>query len=206
MPFADQFIVGGSRSYLNEFIAHGTGPHIVLPELEKEQLSDKAVLLNSGQSYDLENEEKTPSDCYKQYTEQEKKAYIKSFELVKYDYQKINFSSNISLNNLVKYARLRMWSIQIKNRYFPEHRIYLNILDLESCYCIDFKNDTATSCDEDLYIQPYLKVSASYDLMVMILLGHISWNIADAALFLDYERKPNTYDTLIVVYLNHLRI
>jgi UDP-MurNAc hydroxylase len=40
----------------------------------------------------------------------------------------------------------------------------------------------------------------------MLLLGHVSWNIADAALFLDYERVPNLYDSQLYVYLNYLKI
>ena len=43
-------------------------------------------------------------------------------------------------------------------------------------------------------------------LMAMLLMGHVSWNIADAALFLDYERQPNVYDPSLYVLLNFLRI
>lgn len=42
--------------------------------------------------------------------------------------------------------------------------------------------------------------------MIMILIGHVSWNIADAALFLDYERRPNVYDPSVYVLLNYLRV
>jgi len=54
--------------------------------------------------------------------------------------------------------------------------------------------------------QPFLRVSGSDTLMSMILIGHISWNIADAALFLDYERVPNVYDPSVYVLLNYLRV
>jgi UDP-MurNAc hydroxylase len=36
----------------------------------------------------------------------------------------------------------------------------------------------------------------------MLLIGHMSWNIADAALFLGYERLPNMYDPSVYVLLN----
>ena len=42
--------------------------------------------------------------------------------------------------------------------------------------------------------------------MALLLLGHISWNIADAALFLDYDRVPNKYDPEIHAFINYLRI
>ena len=40
----------------------------------------------------------------------------------------------------------------------------------------------------------------------MLLMGHISWNIADAALFLDFDRVPNDYDPRVHANLNHLRL
>ena len=42
--------------------------------------------------------------------------------------------------------------------------------------------------------------------MIMLLLGAVSWNIADAALFIDYERIPNVYDANVYVHLNYLRV
>lgn len=42
--------------------------------------------------------------------------------------------------------------------------------------------------------------------MIMMLLGHVLWNIADAALFLDYERVPNRYDPIVYFLLNLLRV
>jgi UDP-MurNAc hydroxylase len=54
--------------------------------------------------------------------------------------------------------------------------------------------------------QSYLRIACNFTLMTMLLIGHVSWNIADAALFLDYERVPNVYDPEIYVYLNQLRV
>jgi UDP-MurNAc hydroxylase len=53
---------------------------------------------------------------------------------------------------------------------------------------------------------PYLRVSCGYTLMIMLLLGQVSWNIADAALFLDYDRMPNIYEPEIYVCLNLLKV
>ena len=39
----------------------------------------------------------------------------------------------------------------------------------------------------------------------MVLIGHMSINIADAALFLDYERSPDVYEPELYVLLNMLR-
>ena len=54
-------------------------------------------------------------------------------------------------------------------------------------------------------IEPYLRISVSRNLLIMLLIGHISWNIADAAFFLDYDRAPNKYDPELYALLNYLR-
>jgi UDP-MurNAc hydroxylase len=55
-------------------------------------------------------------------------------------------------------------------------------------------------------MKPYLRISAPDTLMSMILIGHVSWNIADAALFLDFDRQPNVYDPSVYVLMNFLRV
>ena len=54
--------------------------------------------------------------------------------------------------------------------------------------------------------QPYLRIAGSDTLITMLIIGHISWNIADAALFLDYDRQPNVYDPSLYVLLNFLKV
>jgi len=54
--------------------------------------------------------------------------------------------------------------------------------------------------------EPYLQITAPRDLLIMLLIGHVSWNIADAAFFLDYNRAPNVYDPEIYALLNFLRV
>lgn len=72
---------------------------------------------------------------------------------------------------------------------------------------IDLRVEAVQETDRDASLpQPYLRMIGSDTLMAMLLMGHVSWNIADAALFLDYERQPNTYDPSIYVLLNFLRI
>jgi hypothetical protein len=74
-------------------------------------------------------------------------------------------------------------------------------------FLIHFQLENVEEVDFDSKIsEPYLRISGSDTLLSMILIGHISWNIADAALFLDYERKPNVYDPSIYVLLNFLRL
>jgi UDP-MurNAc hydroxylase len=53
---------------------------------------------------------------------------------------------------------------------------------------------------------PLLRIKTSRTLLVLLLIGHISWNVADASLFLDYYREPNRYDPEIYVLLNFLKV
>jgi hypothetical protein len=53
---------------------------------------------------------------------------------------------------------------------------------------------------------PFLRIRGSRTLLTMLLIGHISWNIADAALFIDFDRVPNDYDPQVHANLNHLRL
>jgi UDP-MurNAc hydroxylase len=62
----------------------------------------------------------------------------------------------------------------------------------------------AETNDPALLAQPHLIVTADDRLLGELLTGRFSWNIADAACFLRYERRPNSYDPEAVIALNHL--
>ena len=91
-----------------------------------------------------------------------------------------------------------------------QSRVYrkLKTLWIESRkrFCINtaVEGVTIDSTSSDL-IEPYLRISVRRDLLIMLIIGHISWNIADAAFFLDYDRAPNSYDPDIYALLNFLR-
>ena len=58
MPFADQYLIAGTRSHLNQYMAHPASPGAVIPATEAAGLTDRLLLLNSGQSFDLETKQK----------------------------------------------------------------------------------------------------------------------------------------------------
>ena len=58
-----------------------------------------------------------------------------------------------------------------------------------------FKNDAPL-------IKPYLTLNLSNTLLSMILINHVSWNMAD--FFIDYEREPNEYNQDVYALLNQL--
>ena len=207
MPFADEWCVGGSRSDLNKFVAHSSCKGSVKSLYEGAKLESTLLLLNSGQEYDFDTNQKLPDEPYIYYTDDDRDEYIDTkLNDVSYDHEKFSFESGVSLFRLVKYARARQWDMQKRQDHFPDFSFYFDSTDTCQRFCINttVEDITVTSTSSEL-VEPYLRISVSRDLLIMLLLGHISWNIADPAFFLDYDRAPNTYDPKIYALLNYLR-
>jgi len=208
MPFADQYVVAGSRSNLNHFISHPPCPGVVEPALAAIGMQDRLLLLNSGQSYDFETLRKVPGHPYRHFKESDREEYIRTSLLGKdYEHERFSFAPAVALERLVKYARDRLWVIQLRKAYRPHYSIYLDAQDQRRRFHIRLDRAEATQVAWDALLEePYLRVGSNATLLVMLLLGHVSWNIADAALFLDYERAPNDYHPDIYVCLNQLKV
>jgi UDP-MurNAc hydroxylase len=208
MPFADQYVVSGSRAHLNKYISHPPCAGVVAAALEPVGLQDRLILLNSGQAYDFDQNRKMPEGDYLSVNEADREAYIATtLRDKRYDHEKIQFNPSVSLDRLVQYARSRLWTIQQRKKSFPDYSFCLDCQDTRQRFLIRLDEEFVKEVGWDQPPQiPYLRISGSNSLMIMLLLGHISWNIADAALFLDYERVPNSYDPNLYVFLNYLRI
>ncbi len=208
MPFADQYVVAGSRAHLNRHIAHPSCPGAVAPVLERYGLADGLLLLNPGQSYDFDHGRRVPEEPYRFHTEAQRLTYAQG-ELGDrlYDHERLDLDPGVAVDRLVAHARARLWSAQARQDFYPEWSFYLDVSDTRRRFHIRLDCEAV----EEVGIQapleaPYLRVSTTHTLMVMLLIGHVSWNIADAALFLDYERVPNTYDPQLYVLLNLLKV
>lgn len=208
LPFADQYVIGGSRANLNEFISHPPAPSIVQNPLLENGLADKLLLLNSGQAFDFEQKRKIPDAPYQHKTEIDRDIYVNSsLKDVKYDHEKFEFSPSVSLERILKCARVRLWQAQERQKYFPSFSFYFEAIDKKERFLVDLKSSEIQKISPTAKLEaPYLKIAAPNTLLIMLLMGHISWNIADAALFLDYDRNPNNYDSEIYALLNYLRI
>ena len=207
MPFADEWCVGGSRSHLNKFVAHSSCKGSVEKTFLDAKLESNLLLLNSGQEFNFDENKKIPDEPYIHFTDEDRYEYIESkLNHVTYDYENFSFDSAVSLQRLVENARKRQWDMQKKLDYFPDFTFYLDSTDTNERFHINSLTDETSkiSTSSDL-IEPYLRISVSRDLLIMLLLGHVSWNIADAAFFLDYDRTPNKYDPKIYALLNYLR-
>jgi len=207
LPFADAWCVGGSRSDLNKFVAHSSCRGIVEKPFMDAKLESNLLLLNTGQEYNFDTNKKLPDEPYIYYTDNDRDEYIaRELNDVSYDHEKFSFESGVSLPRLVKYARSRQWDAQKRQGYFPDFSFYFDSIDTNQRFCINatVEDVTITTTASEL-VEPYLRISVSRDLLIMLLIGHISWNIADAAFFLDYDRVPNKYDPEIYALLNYLR-
>ena len=208
MPFADQYVIGGARAHLNAYIAHPASPAEVAPALALAGLDTELLLLNPGQAYDAGADIKQPDAPYAYDGADARTSYIDTrLGHARYDHENFRFSPGVPLERLIGYARAQLWQVQQRQQYFPRFGFCLETTDSGHRFELPLDQpeprpaDAATPC-----AAPFLRVVMPHSLLIMLLVGHVSWNIADAALFLDYERVPNTYDPKLYALLNYLRV
>lgn len=208
IPFADQWVVGGSRAHFNKYVSHSSCRSVVREPFLKSNSISKLLLLNPGQSYDFDLDSKTPDTPYIEQSDDIRDKYIKdSLNNVLYDYEKFILGHGVNTVRLIQYARNRQWDIQQKQGYYPDYSFYFNLTDTDQRFFVHLKTQEIKIIKTDSeFIEPYLLIRMPRNLFLMILIGHISWNIADAAFFLDYYRVPNNYDPKIYALLNYLKI
>ena len=203
MPFADQYVIGGKRGFLNQYAPHPVGPGDVSSVLAKENLDDKLLLLNSGQSFSLKDNIKSPNDDYKKVTFEDREVYINELKDKLYDHEKVIFRDTVPIGRMLDIARSRLWINQKRRNLFPDYRIYLSLTDRNIEFEIDLKFEKIKILTHDKVLKkPYLKLSLTNTLLSMILINHVSWNMAD--FFIDYERVPNDYNQDVYALLNQL--
>ena len=207
MPFADQYAVGGSRAYLNKFLVHPPSPGAVYEPMKQKGYDKNLLLLNSGQTFDFDSKEKTSNEPYYTHTEADRDEYVaKNLQQFKYEHEKIDVNSAVAFDRLLKAGRNRLWLEQEKENYFPNYRYYFDVQDKKRLFKIDLaKKDVEEVPYDAVREQPYITMTCSHSLFVLMVIGHMSWNMADAALFIDYVREPNIYDPKIYAYINFIK-
>lgn len=208
MPFADQYVIAGSRSHLNNLMAHPPCPGAVIGPMEDAGLTDRLLLLMSGQAFDLESAAKYPDEPYRVHTVEDRSAYVDEHLKDKtYDFEHVDLNPAVSLDRLFHLARERALSAQKRTDYFPNLNLYFSISDRNQVFGVNLKHEGFTVRPKDAELsQPYVKMTCGSTLFALLLIGHVSWNIADAAMFFDYERVPNEYDTELYAFINHFKI
>lgn len=206
-PFADQYVIAGSRSHLNDYIPHPPGYGVVADLMAERGLGDLGVFLNPGQTFDTKTGGKSPDEPFYRHTEQDRDAYLSTLKDVTYDHERLDLDLGVPLGRLLQSARDRMWQQQQRIEWFSEWTYVIDVVDRHERYLLPLDRPEMESVPTDqLPDAPYLRIGAPATLLALMLIGHVSWNVADAALFLDYERVPNTYDTKVHAYINYLRL
>ena len=204
LPFADQYVIGGSRIFINEYLPHPPCPGDVLKYINNEVLKNKILLLNSGQSFDLDKNLKIPNEPYISFTEDQRNKYLNKIRIHLYDHEKVKFRDSVPILKILKIARSKLWTIQQNLLIFPGTTLFFNIKNLNLIYKLDFSSEFIEHVQEDSYIEPYLELKMTSTLLVMCLINHISWNMGDQ--FIDYKRVPNNYEYAAYRLLNYLTI
>lgn len=207
-PFADQYVVGGSRAYLNRYIPHPPGFTEVELALADAGLADVGLLLNPGQSIDLATGEIEPPGDLVRPTDEDREKYIAEvLSDAIYDHERVTFDRSVPIGRLVELARERLWAMQKRQDWFPRFDLVLDVPDRGQRFVLPLDAPSVeTRAIDDALSLPHMRVIAASTLLTMMIIGHISWNIADAALFLDFDRRPNVYDPRLHANLNHLRV
>jgi UDP-MurNAc hydroxylase len=206
MPFADQYVIVGKKHELNKYMPHPSSPGI-LRDYFRDTPSTKLLLLNSGQAFDLAEKTVTPQSEYIDFSEQEKTEYANSFKNTLYDYEKFELSKNVNLPELLRASSENLFRNIKRLQVVTDTKFIIEINDWKRKFIVDNKMFHLSEVDyESVDAEPFLKVSVEACLLTLLLISHISWNIADAALFINYTRCPNNYDPLIHSLFNYLKI
>lgn len=207
MPFADQYVIAGSRSNLNKYISHPPCPGIVVERFGDHIGHSRVLLMNSGQSFNFDNGIFDPVKSYVHHSEQDRERYVaENLQDKVYEHELFNLNPSVSIYRLVQNARSRLWIEQQRRNSFPKWTVYLDIPARNEIFEINLTTETVVACDtKSPLMTPYLRIVLSPTLAAMILIGHMSINIADAALFIDYQREPDVYEPELYFLLNLLR-
>jgi UDP-MurNAc hydroxylase len=206
MPFADQYIIVGNKYELNEYMPHPPSAGVIR-DVYDSRITSKLLLLNSNQSFDLVEEVTSPPDSFYQHTDKDREEYALEHRDSLYDFERFTLSRSVNLSSLVNIAVSRLFEILKKQNYTSDTKLIIEVLDWKQKYVIDLKNYTLKeSAFNEVDEQPFLKAAVGANLLTMLITGHISWNIADAALFIDYTRLPNTYDPKVHSLWNYIKI
>ncbi|MHB8632517.1 MAG: hypothetical protein ACYDBQ_00930, partial [Thermoplasmatota archaeon] len=207
MPFADQYVVAGSRSHLNTYVAHPPSPGAVAPKYGAWGLQSELLLLNTSQTFDFETGRRAPPDRFQDHDEAARDRYVREhLASSRYEHESLTSNRAPPLAALVKAARHRLWQAQVREGWYPPETWYVSATEGPR-FRIDMQADKVeVMARGDERSAPCLSMTAPANLLVLLLSGYASWNIADAALLVDYHREPNVYHPQAYVMLNYLRV
>lgn len=207
MPFAGQYTLGGRLSALND-LRGVPEPHeaaVELQQLLRKDLSPPAiVLLNSGESYDVESGQ--ASAPYMPPDPVERQRYIdevlsgKSFT---YEGTEAASLERVDLLPLLAEAQKRLLRHQELWNYSSPWRLYLDAGG-DDLYCVPFDRTPVAAVKRGGEQGPYVRISLDYALLRMILERRAHWNNASIGSHLRFFRDPDVYERAVYMLLSYL--
>lgn len=198
MPFAGQYVLGGKLAGLNTLIL----PNLEdLPDLYG-PLGEQMILLNSGEWVDVGS-----FACSAPYTfpdPVERQRYIDEVLAQKLlDYEGDEWAGE-DLTGKLQQAVARMHHHQKQfGDYKTDWNVYLDTGQGE-LYRIPFEQERVVE-KVTTEVEPFLRISVDYRLMVRILERKAHWNNAEIGSHLRFYRRPNEFDRMIHYLLSYLQ-
>lgn len=203
MPFAGQYLLGGSLSHLNSL--RGVPNLEELPELfkfllKKFAVTSKFFLLNSMEHFDLAT--KKHSHPFSAPSPEARELYLKEISKNPFSYHSLQVDAH-SLNQLIQSAYNHLISYQKQWHYLPKQDLYIDYGE-EMVLCLP-KDQSSYFFTQKLK-EPYVKITLDRRLFFQILLKKAHWNNAEIGSHLTFERKPDFFDRSFYLTLSYFHV
>ncbi|WP_276353599.1 MBL fold metallo-hydrolase [Cohnella caldifontis] len=211
LPFAGQYTLGGKLAELN---AYRGVPELeeldalLLPKLRSRGLFSRMVLLNSGESFDVEAE--ISSAPYTPINLVEKEKYIREvLSLKRFSYEEDPVPSENELLDMLRSAQAAMID-RLKKRdiqpWLHNWNVYISAGESEKMFRIPLNQLGVETVGLEEIQSPFLKVHIDPRLLRRILERKAHINNAEIGSHLRYERDPDEYDRALFVCLYYLHL
>ncbi|MCH9631889.1 MAG: hypothetical protein S4CHLAM6_02070 [Chlamydiae bacterium] len=204
MPFAGQYVLGGSLHQLNEM--RGVPQIEELPSLfdfylNKHNVESKFFMLNSMEHFNLQTHR-----CSKKFIAPDplkRKKYILEilskrpldYENYSYDTTELKESIHQAYKHLLKYQKT--WN------YSPKQNLYIDY-GAPEFLCLPYETKKL-SYVRDL-VEPYVKITLDPRLFFQILNKKAHWNNAEIGSHLTFKRSPDIFDRSMYLTLSYFHV
>ncbi len=208
MPFAGQYVLAGPLARLNPL--RGIPEMEELPaefgrRLQAGNLSTRMVLLNAGESFDVETG--GASAPFVPPDPAQRDRYIREILSPRiYPYQKefrVDPRDQTDLTPRLAQAHERMWRYQQTHGYRSDWRVYLDT-GQQDLYRIPMNGGPAARAARGSEAQPFVRIRLDYSLLCMILERKAHWNNAAIGSHLSFFRDPEQFERGVYHWLSYL--
>jgi len=205
VPFAGEFVLGGSQSYKNQFLGTTTVDH-AYEYVKTRDPAMQIIRFNEGLTFDTAKDE-IINGKYESHDPKAQAEHIQNFlSKITYPYEKHSESLdeiNVFLRQNLAQARERLWTWQQKLNFFSELNSYIKVGD--EWFWFNWSSPESKFL-QGSFQQPYLKCSMHPNLLKRILLKQSHWNNAEVGCHIDYERVPDIYSPDVHTLLSFLHL